>query len=78
MSAPRTDLEKQKRHHLVPIIGIIAVVLIALAGFVWWFDDETSDPEIPGAVPGPVDEITEPPAPTTGTAPVAEPPAPSQ
>ncbi|MDF3856295.1 hypothetical protein ACDP63_22355 [Paracoccus sp. P2] len=62
MSAPRTDLEKQRRRHLVPILGILAAVLIVLAGFVWWFNDETSDPEIPGQVPGPVDEIAEPPA----------------
>ncbi|MDQ7262065.1 hypothetical protein NM680_09685 [Paracoccus sp. PS-1] len=81
MSAPRTNLEKQKRRHLVPIIGIIAVVLVVIAAFLWWFDDETSNPEIPGQVPGPVDEITEPaPAGTgteTGTAPpeTAPPPA---
>lgn len=75
MSAPRTNLEKQKRRHLVPIIGIIAVVLVVIAAFLWWFDDETSNPEIPGQVPGPVDEITEP-APA-GTAPpeTAPPPA---
>ncbi|MEF9604617.1 hypothetical protein O4J55_20685 [Paracoccus sp. PXZ] len=73
MSAPRTDLEKQKRHHMVPIIGIIVAVLVVLAGFVWWFNDETTDPEIPGEVPGPVDEIAEPPA--TGTAPVEAPAA---
>lgn len=33
MSAPRTNIEKQKRHHMIPIIGIVLVVLIALAGF---------------------------------------------
>lgn len=81
MSAPRTNLEKQKRHHIVPIIGIIVVVLIALGGFLWWFNDETTDPEIPGEVPGPVGEIAEPPA--TGAAPVdgapaAEPTEPTQ
>jgi len=72
MSAPRTNLDKQKRHHLIPVLGIVAVVLIALAGFVWWFDDETSDPEIPGQVPGPVDEMpADPPAAATGTEPAA-------
>lgn len=69
MSAPRTNIEKQKRHHLVPILGIIAVVLIALAGFLWWFGDETNDPAIPGQTPGPADEIAAPtdatPAPAT-------------
>ncbi|RDW12816.1 hypothetical protein [Paracoccus thiocyanatus] len=69
MSAPRTDLDKQRRRHIGPIIGIIAVVLIALAGFLWWFDDETSDPEMPGEVPGPVGEVPEP------TAPAPAPPA---
>ncbi|WP_052095868.1 hypothetical protein, partial [Paracoccus versutus] len=75
MSAPRTDLERQRRHHLVPIIGILAAVLIALAGFLWWFNDETSDPEIPGQVPGPVDEITDPPAAGGETAPATTPAA---
>lgn len=63
MSAPRTNIEKQKRRHLVPIIGIVLVVLIALAGFVWWFGDETSNPEMPGQVPGPVEEMPAQPAP---------------
>ncbi|MFC3568816.1 hypothetical protein [Paracoccus sp. TOH] len=68
MSAPRTNIDKQTRHHLVPIIGIIVAVLIAILGFLWWFDDETSNPEIPGEVPGPVDEVPAPaPAPATGT-----------
>ncbi|CQR84445.1 hypothetical protein SAMN04488021_11173 [Paracoccus aminovorans] len=71
MSAPRTNIEKQKRHHLVPIIGIIAVVLIALAGFLWWFGDETNDPEIPGQTPGPADEIAAPPDATPAPAPDA-------
>ncbi|MFW5654115.1 MAG: hypothetical protein ACOCYW_00520 [Roseicyclus sp.] len=39
MSAPRTDLEKQRRHHRGPIMGItlglVFVALLAIAAFIW-------------------------------------------
>ncbi|WP_199257413.1 hypothetical protein [Paracoccus binzhouensis] len=72
MSAPRTNIARQRRRHLVPIIGIAAAVLIAILGFLWWFADETSNPEIPGEIPGPADEVPAP-APETGTAPAPDP-----
>lgn len=48
MSAPKTNIEKQKKNHIWPIIGIVAVVLLVLAGFLIWFADETDDPVMPG------------------------------
>ncbi|TRW93064.1 hypothetical protein FNJ84_20505 [Paracoccus sp. M683] len=61
MSAPRTNIEKQKRHHLVPIVTIIAILIFVGLGFVWWLSDETTDPIMPGEVAGPVDDLPQPP-----------------
>lgn len=68
MSAPNTDPEKQVRQHRWPLIGMAVIVLIVLAGFVWWLNDETHDPEMPPQAP--VEEITTP-ADTATTEPAA-------
>lgn len=47
MAAPH-DPEKEPRRHRAPIIGIIAAVLVVLLAFVWWLQDETGNPEMPG------------------------------
>lgn len=60
MSAPGTDPDKQKRRHFGPVYGMIAIVLIVVAGFVWWLQYETDDPEMPGETPGPADQIVPP------------------
>lgn len=60
MSAPRTNIEKQKRHHLVPIVTIIVILIFVGLGFVWWLSDETSDPIMPGEVTGPVEDRPQP------------------
>lgn len=57
MSAPKTNLDKQKRNHIVPIIGIIAIVIITIIAFIWWVGDETDDPQMPGQEGGPVGEV---------------------
>ncbi|MBA4491682.1 hypothetical protein [Paracoccus sp. S1E-3] len=67
MSAPQTDPEKQARNHIVPILGMIIVVVLVVLGFLWWVGDETDDPEMPGEVTGPIEEIT-PSQPETTTA----------
>ncbi len=35
MSAPHTNLQKQRRRHIGPLIGMIVVVIFALAMLVW-------------------------------------------
>ena len=60
MSAPRTDVEKQKRRHFTPIYATIAIVVLVVIGFVWWLGRETEDPDIPGETGGPVEEVVQP------------------
>ena len=68
MSAPQTDPEKQVRDQRWPVIAMVVIVLVVLAAFLWWLNDETHDPEMPAQVP--IEEVTTPdddaPA-TTGT-----------
>lgn len=58
MSAPDSDPEKQTFRHFVPIIGIVLIVIFTILGFIWWTSDEISDPDMPGGVTGPVDDLT--------------------
>ena len=37
MSAPKTNIEKQKRHHRFPLIGMAAVVIVLIAFVVWFW-----------------------------------------
>lgn len=74
MSAPRTNIEKQLRDHRVPLIGMAVIVVLVLLGFLWWINDETDDPAMPGDTP--VEEMTEtPPAATAPAATTTAPPA---
>jgi hypothetical protein len=70
MSAPQTDIERQKRRHVVPLIGIGAVTLFAVLLIVYWLFEEVaaSDP------PSQEDEIE---APVSTTPPEAVTPAPA-
>ena len=43
MSAPRTNLEKQRRRHWGPLLGIAAVTVFALAVILWWLVEEVAD-----------------------------------
>ncbi len=80
MSAPHNDPERQVRQHRAPIYGMLVLVILVLAGFLWWVADETDDPEMPGqanieenagdlsgqdTAPPPADEGSVPPAPET-------------
>lgn len=40
MSAPQTDIDKQKRRHRWPLIGMAIVVLVAVPAFWMWFTYE--------------------------------------
>lgn len=73
MSAPRTDLEKQKRRHWAQLLGMAAVTVFALAVIAYWLFEEaegtahplndTPQAEVPpgGGAPG---RATPPGAPT--------------
>ncbi|MFN3724491.1 MAG: hypothetical protein ACK4VZ_15785 [Paracoccaceae bacterium] len=50
MSAPNTNLEKEKRRHRGPLVGMIAAVVIVILGFVWWLGQEAAQTDI---APGP-------------------------
>ena len=43
MSAPRTNLEKQRRRHWGPLLGIALVTLFAVAVIVYWLAEEASN-----------------------------------
>lgn len=48
MSAPDTNIEKQKRRHRGPLIGMAVVVIFALGLILFWLMDEVdngADPE---------------------------------
>lgn len=48
MAAPDTDLDRQKKRHAVPLIGIVAVVVLAFLGLfllIGWAMDEPGDAE---------------------------------
>ena len=49
MSAPNTNLDTQKRRHIGPILGMLAVVVFAVGLLVWWLADESA--EAPGPDP---------------------------
>lgn len=70
MSAPRTNIASQLRHHRGPVIGIVVIIVVVLLGFVWWIHDEADDPAMPGDTP--VEEMTVPPETGTTAAPATE------
>ncbi len=47
MSAPNTNIDKQKRRHRGPLIGMALVVIFALALTVFWLLDEAATADNP-------------------------------
>ncbi len=45
MAPHDTNTPKEVRRHAVPLIGIVAVVLLVLVGFVWWVGVATQGPD---------------------------------
>ncbi|TGD64007.1 hypothetical protein EYC08_11270 [Tabrizicola sp. WMC-M-20] len=43
MSAPQTNIDKQKRRHRGPLLGMIVVVIAVGIGFVWWLGYEAAE-----------------------------------
>ncbi|MFN4130663.1 MAG: hypothetical protein ACK4GC_12750 [Paracoccaceae bacterium] len=78
MSAPQTNIEKQKRRHRGPLIGMIVAVIAVVIGFVWWLGYEVTESDPVVSPQGQIDGRTgdqvpaDAPftAPSTGTLPV--------
>lgn len=43
MSAPQTNIEKQKRRHRGPLVGMIVVVIAVGLGYLWWVGYEVAE-----------------------------------
>jgi hypothetical protein len=48
MSAPKTNVETQKRQHIVPLVGMALVVLFGVALIVFWQFEEAAQGDSPG------------------------------
>lgn len=49
MSAPKTNIETQKRQHVVPLIGMALVVAFGVMLIVYWQFEEAAQGDSPGA-----------------------------
>jgi hypothetical protein len=55
MSAPRTNIEKQKRRHWAPLAGMALVVLFGVGLILYWiFEEAATAPENIGEQPRPI------------------------
>lgn len=68
MSAPQTNIEKQKRRHIVPLLGMALVVLFGLGLIIYWQFEEAAQGDSPG-----VEEPSDPGAAPNTTTPPAQP-----
>lgn len=48
MSAPRTNIETQKRQHIAPLIGMALVVIFGVGLIVYWQFEESARGDSPG------------------------------
>lgn len=87
MSAPHTNIGKQRRRHVVALAGMALAVLFGVFVIVYWLFEEAaeSDPPAPPQATGTEPSTIVPPSlppevpkgiPGTDTAPVAPPPTP--
>jgi hypothetical protein len=64
MSAPKTNLEKQKKRHFAPLIGMALVALFGVALIVFWQFEEAAQGLSPGddvpTIPGTEREVVPP------------------
>ena len=72
MSAPQTNIEKQKRWHRGPLIGMAIVAIFGVAMLFFWLMDEAKNGDSPTKTP----EATESSAPAE-TVPVPTVPVPA-
>ena len=48
MSAPKTNVETQRRQHIVPLIGMALVVIFGVGLILYWQFEESSAGDSPG------------------------------
>jgi hypothetical protein len=64
MSAPKTNIEKQKRRHFVPLLGMALVAIFGVILIVYWQFEESAQGLSPGdevpTVPGREREVVPP------------------
>jgi hypothetical protein len=64
MSAPKTNIDKQKRRHWAPLLGMALVALFGVALIVYWQFEEAAQGLSPGddaaTVPGTEREVVPP------------------
>lgn len=48
MSAPQTNIEKQKRRHRGPLVGMVLVTIFGVAMLFFWLTGEAEDGNKPG------------------------------
>ena len=53
MSAPNTNIERQRRRHRGPLLGITLAVVFVLALFALWLTGQIGSTTAPAAVPAP-------------------------
>lgn len=51
MSAPQTNIEKQKRWHRGPLIGMAVAVIFGVAMIFFWLMDEAASSDAPDTLP---------------------------
>ncbi len=49
MSAPNTNVEKQKKNHVGPLVGIAAAVIFGVGIIFYWYAADVSDEPVGGA-----------------------------
>lgn len=74
MSAPQTNIEKQKRWHRGPLIGMAIVAIFGVGMIFFWLMDEAASGDDPDTLPQSLEQegLDAPPAeplPKAGTAP---------
>lgn len=75
MSASNTNLEKQKRRHMAPIIGISAALIVAFGMFLAYLAYTADTDEAAAPPPAQTEAPAEIQAPGTPTTPMTEPDA---
>ncbi len=60
MSAPRTDIDKQKRRHLTPLVGVMLAAAFGFCMFLLWMFDVFATAEGPEDLGGETQEPSSP------------------
>lgn len=60
MSAPNTNIEKQKRRHKAPLIALAIVVLVVIGLMALWIVDLSAEAPGPNGAQAPLAEVPPP------------------